>query len=85
MTPPKPDEIEAALSAAPAVPQEPIAGDAAGAPVVAPAPRVAQPPPQTGAEATGEIGAAPTLATVSPEASLAPLWPTPSPTGSSCA
>jgi tetratricopeptide (TPR) repeat protein len=75
MTPPKPDEIESVLSGDSAVPQEPTAGAAAGAPVVAPAPRAAQPPAQTGAEATGEIGAAPTLATVSPEASLAPLWP----------
>lgn len=75
MAPPKPEEIESVLSREPLAPQESIARAAVGAPEGAPPQRVGQPPDQTGGKATAEIGAAPALATVSPEVSLAPLWP----------
>lgn len=74
MTLPESEELQSVMSRDGATLQVPIAeSSAAAVPKGSRSPEVSQPAVQPPGEGVG-VGAAPTLATVSPEASLAPLW-----------
>jgi tetratricopeptide (TPR) repeat protein len=75
MSLPEPENIESALSRGSSTSQAPAARAATGMSGGAPSQNAARPPGEPIERAAGPGGAAPTVAAVSPEASLAPFWP----------